>query len=86
MHETKPSTQLDKSQKIETSNEGGFSEDEDEQVTLEVTGMFIGENGSFAFTVYEKKLNRRTIMRRREIIKKDPVALIRFYEKKVVTD
>lgn len=43
--------------------------------------MFISDNGKFEFTVYDKTCNRRSIMRRREVIKKDPLALIRFYEK-----
>ena len=43
--------------------------------------MYIAENGKYAFTVLEKKFNRRITMKRTEVMKKDPIALIRFYEK-----
>jgi hypothetical protein len=41
--------------------------------------MFVGENGKYEFTALEKKLNRRVVLKRKEVLKKDPAALVRFY-------
>jgi hypothetical protein len=43
--------------------------------------MFLNENGKYGFAILEKKNNRRVTMKRREVIKRDPLALIRFYER-----
>jgi hypothetical protein len=65
---------------IETEDGVSNDEDEPEQI-LEVTGMLVGENGKYEFTVLEKKLNRRLVLKRKEVLKRDPAALVRFYEK-----
>jgi len=43
--------------------------------------MCLNENGKYGFAVYERKNNRRVILRRRDIIKRDPMALVKFYER-----
>lgn len=45
--------------------------------------MFQEENGKYGFAVVERKTNRRVTMRRRDVVRRDPVALIRFYEKAI---
>jgi hypothetical protein len=69
-------------QKNHIETEDGASDDEDEpQPILEVIGMLVDENGKYVYSVLEKKINRRLNLKRKEVLKKDPVALVRFYEK-----
>jgi hypothetical protein len=69
-------------QKNHIETEDGASDDEDgPQPILEVIGMLVDENGKYVYSVLEKKMNRRVNLKRKEVLKKDPVALVRFYEK-----
>lgn len=45
--------------------------------------MYIAESGKYAFTVVDKKINQRITLRRRDVLKRDPKALIKYYEKLV---
>ena len=69
-------------QKTHIETEDGASDDEDEpQAILEVIGMLVDDNGKYLYSVLEKKFNRRVNLKRKEVLKRDPVALVRFYEK-----
>ena len=69
-------------QKNHIETEDGASDDEDgPRPILEVIGMLVDENGKYVYSVLEKKINRRVNLKRKEVLKKDPVALVRFYEK-----
>jgi hypothetical protein len=41
----------------------------------------VDENGKYVYAVLEKKINRRVNLKKKEVLKRDPVALVRFYEK-----
>ena len=56
---------------------------ESEGVTLEVTGMLQANNGERYFQVKSKATGKVMTMNREDIISKDPIALVVFYESKI---